>query len=272
MNWRCTWCGKPHEDNDPPCDACGHGQFEEAIVRVQEYDTVDTGTTYVWRCPNCGREHVKNSPPCSRCGNPELDKVEQTYEDVERDLDVPSWFEVARPYLPAITVIVVVLSLFAAGIVPLSILPGIETGPPSPPGAPGEADEADGLDLSVVEMEVYDRLDAERERAGGPSVATDDGLASLAEYLNRMLVAERYDGESVGPPDVGAYDTTCATDDISHLPATVGTIDEYDTEVDLADAIVDRLSSELTETTIDSEGIDVHVGPDGDVYVSYVFC
>ena len=272
MKWRCTWCGKPHEENDPPCDACGHGQFEEAIVRVQEYETVDTGTTYVWRCPNCGREHVKNSPPCSRCGNPELEKVEQTYEDVEHDIDVPSWFEVAKPYLPAIAVVVVVLLLFATGIIPASILPGIETGPPSPPDVPGQADEADGLNLGVVEMGVYDRLEAERDQAGDPSVATDDGLASLAEYLNRMLVAERYGDESVQPPDVGAYETTCTAEEISHLLVAIGTIDEYDTEGDLADAIVDRLLSDLSEPTFEAEGVDVHVGPDGDVYVSYVFC
>ncbi|MFC7058003.1 hypothetical protein [Halovenus salina] len=71
MEWRCEWCGKPHEEDDPPCDNCGHGQFEKAVVR--QTDLSEEGSqeaTIVWVCPDCGREHPKHAPPCSRCGNP----------------------------------------------------------------------------------------------------------------------------------------------------------------------------------------------------------
>jgi len=75
MEWRCEWCGKPHEDNDPPCDNCGHGSFERAVVRRTDLaEGGDADTMVVWGCPACGREHPKNSPPCSRCNNATLER------------------------------------------------------------------------------------------------------------------------------------------------------------------------------------------------------
>ena len=84
MEWRCEWCGKPHEENDPPCDACGHGSFERAVVPTgPEGD----GETLLWICPECGREHVRNNPPCSRCGNMNLEAHEGYPEELEPDDD-----------------------------------------------------------------------------------------------------------------------------------------------------------------------------------------
>lgn len=74
MEWRCEWCGKPHEENDPPCDNCGHGSFEKAIVRQVAGDTTDADSMTVWVCTECGREHPKNSPPCSQCNNATLER------------------------------------------------------------------------------------------------------------------------------------------------------------------------------------------------------
>ena len=65
MDWRCEWCEKPHEENDPPCDNCGHGSFEKAVRQVN-HEVVPGGT--VWVCQDCGRSHQRNSPPCKRCG------------------------------------------------------------------------------------------------------------------------------------------------------------------------------------------------------------
>lgn len=77
MEWRCEWCGKPHEEDDPPCDNCGHGSFEKAIVaRPDLAADGDPETMTVWVCTNCGRHHPKHSPPCSRCNNAELTKEE----------------------------------------------------------------------------------------------------------------------------------------------------------------------------------------------------
>jgi len=73
MKWRCEWCGKPHEENDPPCGNCGHGTFERAVVQqANEQDS-----TTVWVCTDCGREHTKHSPPCSRCGTATLERREK---------------------------------------------------------------------------------------------------------------------------------------------------------------------------------------------------
>lgn len=83
MEWRCEWCGKPHDSDDPPCDNCGHGKFEKAIVR-QPAETDGPRSTTVWVCTACGREHTKHSPPCSRCGNATLEREQKviTEEDL----------------------------------------------------------------------------------------------------------------------------------------------------------------------------------------------
>lgn len=80
MEWRCEWCGKPQEENDPPCDNCGHGKFEKAVVREKSLDS-DVNSTVVWVCTACGREHTKNSPPCSRCNNAKLERQRKEITD-----------------------------------------------------------------------------------------------------------------------------------------------------------------------------------------------
>lgn len=78
MEWRCEWCGKPHEANDPPCDNCGHGSFERAVRPVAPEGE---GGPTVWVCTECGNDHPRNNPPCSRCGGMDLERREQSYED-----------------------------------------------------------------------------------------------------------------------------------------------------------------------------------------------
>lgn len=278
MEWRCTRCGKPHAENDPPCDECGHNAFEKAIVRVDERDgepsdTVETGPEYVWACTNCGREHVRNTPPCSRCGNPDLEKAERTYEGLERDLTAPGWLEVAKPYLPVAVLIALVVALFATGIVPPTVLPGI--GAPSPPDAPGEGAEYAGLDLEAVDTDVHDRLEAERE--AGERRTYDDGLAAYAEYYNRMLVAVEFDDTEPDAPDPGAFDHGCSDAQIVTAQLTLGdaAVDEYDDERAFGDAVAEVLLTEYGEemrSGFDSEGVDIHVAPNGDVYVFYAAC
>ena len=82
MEWRCEWCGKPHEEDDPPCDNCGHGSFERAVVRRTDLaEGGGTDTMTVWVCTTCGREHPKNSPPCSRCNNATLEREEKRIDE-----------------------------------------------------------------------------------------------------------------------------------------------------------------------------------------------
>ncbi|APX95994.1 hypothetical protein [Natronorubrum daqingense] len=269
MKWRCTWCGKPHESDDPPCDSCGHNEFEKAVVRQQEFETVDTGTQYMWVCSNCGRQHMKNNPPCSRCGDHDLEKVEQTYDDVGSDLEVPSWLEVAKPYAPIIAVFGLIVVLFATGIISPSIIPGVGT--PSPPDAPGDGATAAGIDLEATEEIIHEQLDAERE-----STRTyDGGMAAYAEYINRAEVASEYDDanpDSVEPADFGA-------DCSGEIPVWPGiemvSVDEYDDEDELASAVTTAFetsgSEEITGDEYDIEGMDLHA-VDGQLYVTYAAC
>lgn len=289
VKWRCTWCGKPHAENDPPCDNCGHNTFERAIVRADEEGdrgsttdseseltdagTVDTGPDYVWACTNCGREHVRNTPPCSRCGNPDLEKVEQTYEGLERDLETSSWLAVAKPYLPLLAVIGIVIALFATGIISPSILPGI--GPPSPPDAPGEGKEAAGIDLEATEQAVHDRL--ETERNASDSRRYDDGLASYAEYQNRMLVDIEFDDGEPNTVNPDEFGNRCGDSSVVSAQAILSdlSVQEYTDESDFGDAIATALLSQFGEdmrTGYDAEGLDVHSAPNGDVYVFYSAC
>lgn len=82
MRWRCEWCGKPHDENDPPCDNCGHGKFEEAVVQ-QPGAGDGQDSMLVWVCTECGREHTKNSPPCSRCNNATFERREKVVTDAD---------------------------------------------------------------------------------------------------------------------------------------------------------------------------------------------
>lgn len=273
MIWRCTRCGRAHDERDPPCETCGNETFER--VESAEGGTVDTAPVYVWRCPNCGREHVKNTPPCSRCGEPRLEKREQTYDDVASDLEVPGWLAVAKPYAPVIVVLVVVAGLFATGVVPLSALPGLGT--PSPPEAPGEGQQAAGVDLEAAEGEVHDRLEVERGSVDAPSRTVDGGLAAFAEYRNRQLVAAHYDEEAAPqPPDLGEFDPACSGGATpAPLRSDPGAIEEFADEGALAGFVANALLEDHRSAALEggsAEGIDVHVGDDGTVFVYYVAC
>ena len=275
MKWRCTWCGKPHEENDPPCDNCGHNAFEEAVVRdesggVGETGTVDTGTQYLWICADCGRQHMRNNPPCSRCGSHALEKTEQNYEDVERELETPSWLEVAKPYLPAFAVIGIVALLFATGIVPLSVLPGI--GPPPMPDAPGNASEASGIDLEDAEVEIHDRLQDERNADARREY--DDALAAAAEYRNRELVAVQHGDAERSRVSLDDFGAECTTDLAGARPTLETDVDAFDDEADLATeaaASIATAEPAALEAGYAGDGIDVHV-VDGTVYVAYLTC
>ena len=276
MKWRCTWCGKPHEENDPPCDNCGHNTFEEAIVRDEsgadggDTGTVDTGTQYMWICADCGRQHMRNNPPCSRCGSHDLEKTEQNYDDLERELETPSWFEVAKPYLPAFAVIGVVVVLFATGIVPPSVLPGI--GAPSPPEAPGNASDASGIDLEAAEIAIHDRL--QDERSPDARREYDDALAAAVEYRNRELVAAEYDDAQPSDVSLDDFGVDCTTGPAGMRGTLETDVDDFDGEADLATeaaATIATAEPAAVDAGYAGDGIDVHV-VDGTVYVAYLTC
>lgn len=276
MTWRCEHCEAVYETNDPPCDSCGN----ESLEPTANASTVDSVSTFVWACEKCGREHVKNSPPCSRCGHPMLERREPTYDDPEPE--PAGYLEVARPYLPAVALFAVVIGLTATGVVTVDMLPG--HGPPSPPDAPGNGSREAGIDLEAVADDVFERLEAERVDRNAESRTHDDGLRALATFRNRERVIDRYGGDDPGAVEPTDFDPTCSGTTIVSYPVTFVdevSIDAHRNESDLSATIVQRLLSEAEVqpsleralfSSYASDGIDVHVGPDGAVYVYYAAC
>ncbi|PSQ27463.1 hypothetical protein BRD03_06630 [Halobacteriales archaeon QS_9_68_17] len=277
MKWRCEWCGKPYEENDPPCDNCGHGKFEEAVVR-QNTGTVDTGTTYVWVCEECGRNHPKNSPPCSRCGHMHLEKREQRFD--ESELETGSYLDLGKEYIAASVALVAVVALVAAGVIPVPGLGGDGLG-----DVPGEAETANGTNLSAVEAGVVDGVNERRADAGVTDIRTDEELDAVAERYNKIRVTRQY-GENA--PDESLRDAFESVGySCSRTPAGApyvlqgqddGRAIERFNESGLSEHIVrayngdPSFGSQLRSENRQAIGTDVHVAPDGDVFVVITLC
>lgn len=280
MEWRCEWCGKPHESDDPPCDNCGHGTFEKAVERVPA--TADQPQGSVWVCPECGRQHQKHSPPCSRCGNLELEQ-----RDVA-DLDDPledigtGWRDVIEAkYVAgyvAVGIIIVVLGLGFVGVIDL---PGI--GEPTTPDAPGDADVAGNLSLADVEAEYVAELNERRASAGASELSNDATLGRMAAYYNKARVDAIYDdGSGPGSDAIDRFDHGCASqpDVLQHenLEGADGTaIVAAESPDAAASALVERVENgaqfdDLLDPEQERVGVDVHVAPDDRVFVTVVVC
>lgn len=271
MTWRCAWCGREYDSDDPPCETCGHETFEP--VSAESSSTFESGSL-VWVCTDCGREHVKHSPPCSRCGGHSLETRESGATAFD-DVSSPGYLAVGKPYLAGIVVVLGLVALVVTGVVPF---PGIG-GPPAPPEAPGDADRYGGLDLRTVEGELHDRFETERETAGGTERELGgDGTGAYIEYRTRHRVAETYDPAYDGSmPEAGAFDLQCGSQPRLGVATSSTDAGAFDDESAFADALADELLTAesfrgAVLTDAESEGITVHVGPDGTVYVGYMAC
>ena len=271
VKWQCAWCGREYDDKQESCGTCGHEAFES--IEAGSPSPFESGSL-VWACTNCGREHVKRSPPCSRCGNHDLEKREADDADLTDDVSSPGYLSVGAPYLVGVVAVVAVVGLALAGVVPI---PGL-SGPPSPPDAPGEGDRSAGLDLALVESELHERFEADRQSSGVAERGRDEGLDAFAEYATRHRVAERYDPDYDGSvPDLGAFDPQCTTSPVFGIAEPSVDITDFDDEAAFADALASSLvaDSGFAETVRGEygvEGLDVHVGPDGTVFVGYIAC
>jgi len=326
MKWRCEWCGKPHERNDPPCEECGHHSFEKAVVpaaperegaptvwactacgrehprnnppcsrcgnmaleqREQSVDDLtrdpaetepgsagesgDVGgaeTTLVWACTECGRTHPRNNPPCSRCGHMQLERREQRFDDAE--LGGGGWRDALElKYVAGFLGAFALLGVIAAGSAGIVDVPGL--GPPTVDDVPGDAEESGGFSLATVEAEYVAALDA---RTSGEELRRGDSLQSAASYYNqRRVKAEYADGE---PPDIEAvldeFDLDCSGGVIGFYDPVLGSLSSYDSEAELAESLADRVSMQGLDGEFEAVGIDVHVAPDGAVYVTHLSC
>jgi uncharacterized OB-fold protein len=271
VKWRCEWCGREYDADDPPCETCGHETFEQATGPDSAFDS----GSLVWVCTNCGREHVKHSPPCSRCGNHSLEK--RTTDDTDRidDISSPSYLAVGKPYLVGVAVVIGLVALVVTGVVPF---PGFG-GPPTPPDAPGDPDRSAGLDLRSVETALHERFETERqtteaaERAFGGS-----GTDAYVAYLTRHRVAQQYDSTYDGSvPDSEAFDLRCGSRPTLGVVTVTVDIETFDDEPALADALAEELLAdggfrEAVLSERENEAITVHVAPDGTVFVGYIAC
>lgn len=279
MEWRCAWCGKPHESDDPPCDNCGHNKFEKAVEQVAANGQAQGS---VWVCPDCGRQHQKHSPPCSRCGTLTLEQRDVSELDDPLDDIGTRWRDVVEPkYVAgyvAVGALLLVLALGFLGVIPL---PGF--GEPAIPDAPGQADTAGNRSLDAVERETVVALNERRQNASVVVLGTDDTLGGMAAYYNKAVVDARYgDGEGPDSDALNRFDPDCATRPVLvHDGSVTENGDALFAEASGPDAVaVDLVSvlegnprfDDLLDADQDAVGVDVHVGPDGSVFVTVVAC
>ena len=278
MEWRCEWCEKPHEENDPPCDNCGHGSFEKAVNQVS-HEVVPGGT--VWVCQDCGRSHQRNSPPCKRCGGANLELREGPPETDPLDEIGTGWRDVLEPkYVAGYAVVAVLLGVLLLSAVGLVSLPtvGGPSGPPPVPDAPGSADTAGGLSLDRVEHEYVTALNDRRTNEGGGELTRNATSDAAAAYYNRATVAAvAGDGDGPSMDAFSRFPLDCDRPGIVSYrvaPERTGQpVTAFESEGALATALVDsyveRGNAFRDGATV---GVDVHVAPDDTVFVTYVVC
>ncbi len=289
MEWRCKWCGKPQAENDPPCDNCGHGRFEKAVVQVGPDSTDDTNPV-VWACTECGREHQKHSPPCSRCGNAQLEQREVDYSDVD-DVGTTGWLDILdRKYAAGFAFVGVLGLVLGLGMVGVIDLPGVG-GPPSPPDAPGENETAYGLSLADTEGAFVGSVNTRRENADVGAIEYGKTVDEMATYYNKRVVESRY--AEADPPtraELDSFDPPCG--DSSEFALHHEELDPPDHNITttenrrtatrlyatgLAMNFVDSADQSFGDPLIEDRGVlamgvDIHADPEGNFHVTVVYC
>ncbi|RXK49517.1 hypothetical protein [Halorientalis pallida] len=289
MKWRCEHCGKPHERNDPPCDNCGHSEFEKAVVPMApEAEDEEATKTYAWICTECGNDHPKHTPPCDRCGNATLERRELSYDEDEivdemledssgraSTADV-SYLDVLDAKLVLLFLgVAALVAYLALGFLGVVQIPGIS---PTPP-VPGNATTADGLVFADVESAYVDELNARRSAEGFANLTADENLASAATYLNQQVVRAEY-GDSDSPSvDRSEIDSRLGDDCADgYAPATysydLDQASDTPTERELARRLAESYerTSSFEDTADELIGVDLHAGPDGVLYVTRIVC
>jgi len=271
MEWRCEWCGKPHEEEDPPCDNCGHGTFERAVVPVAGSEAGSNAT--VWVCTECGSEHVKHTPPCNRCGNHTLEKRVQEFDDAETD--VPGYLDLLTPrYVAGLVVAVALAGAFALGATGVVDLPGFGTSVPDVSDVPGNATAAGDVSLTAVETSYLAALDAERRAADQPEFTRDGTLDEIAAFYNQRRVKAAV-GEGSRPSQDrmrSLLGGPCEGDIVLLSPQT--RIEPGDSAETLGQRLAQRSldGGDVGDISDTKTGVDVHVGPDGTVYLAQFVC
>ncbi|QLH83096.1 hypothetical protein [Halosimplex pelagicum] len=271
--WRCAWCDKPHDRNDPPCDNCGHHKFEKAVVPVAPEDP-DHEREPVWVCPECGRVHQKNSPPCSRCGNPSLERRVPDESDYDEELGGTSYLDLLNArYAVGLAFALVAGTVLVLALLGVVTLPGMDS-------VPGSAGEYRGVDLGETETAFVAELNDRRGEAGLGEYERNGNVDDAARLYNQGWVSEvagtgsEPSGERLGR----ALDGTCG-ERVERITPLSRSFDEGDPALGSPDALAAALvdgyaaeSGEFAEPEDGLVGVDVHAGPDGSVYATVFVC
>jgi len=279
MEWRCEWCGKPHEEDDPPCDNCGHGKFEKAVVRQTDLGDGEGDPALVWVCTECGREHPKNSPPCSRCGNITLEQRRQEIDEAE--LSAPGYLDLLTPqYLAAVGVALVLGVVFVLGVTGVVDVPGFGGGGvPEVENVPGNATHSGAVSLAAVEdgftADLNDRLTA----AGEEASQRDGDLDAVARYLNQQSVRTEFSSDTEGSVDDSVREVASEACGQAQ-PRAIGPVvleqgsGASPAAASLGEGFVEEfLGTVGTPAVVDGRlGVDVHEAPDGSLWLLVVTC
>lgn len=271
--WRCAWCDKPHDRNDPPCDNCGHHKFEKAVVPVAPEDP-DHQREPVWVCPECGRTHQKNSPPCSRCGNSKLDRHIPDESDYTEELSGTSYLDLLNArYIAGFVVALVAGTVLLLGLLGVITLPGMGN------DVPGSADSFDGVDLADTESAFVSELNDRRTSASLDGYERISSLDDGARLFNQGWVSDRAgSGSRPGAEQLEReLDGTCAAEDlVAYSPSLDAEArSSLETPDALAAVLVNSYVSEiggLQDASDGAIGVDVHAGPSERVYVTVIAC
>lgn len=274
MRWRCEWCGKPHESDNPPCDNCGHGTFEKAVVQQTDLSGEEgPESTTVWACTECGREHTKHSPPCSRCGNAKLEQQQSRVD--ESELSAPGYRDLLTPrYAAALAVAGLLATVFVLGFTGLADVPGFpDDDVPSVDNVPGNATQSGGVALAAVEDEYVAEINTRRETDGIDRVERTGGLDEIATFYNQRAVKEVFGDGTLPDADrlgelLGNECDARAESGFTFITQN-GTTDAATLGSRLAASIQERqFQPDREATTI---GVDVHAA-DGELFLSHLVC
>jgi len=280
MDWRCEWCEKPHEENDPPCDNCGHGSYETAVTQVN-HEVVPGGA--VWVCQDCGRTHQRNSPPCNRCGGADFERRAEAPETDPVDEIGTRWVDVIEPrYVAGYAVVAVLLGTILLSALGVITLPGAQLadGPPEIPAAPGSADTVGDLSLADTEAAYVEVLNDRRTAEGAAALSRNDTADDAAAYYNKATVAALAgDRRRPDRDDLRRFGLACESPTpVSYRVAPERTgqpVSEFESERALATALVDSYverGKPFRTAEVGLVGVDIHVAPDDTVFVTYVVC
>lgn len=272
MEWMCSWCGAPHEENDPPCEHCGHGQFETSYVRRSAAAEEDATATTQWVCTSCERAHPKHSPPCSRCGN--MDLEQRTIEVDPSELSPGSFLDLAsRGHLALFAVALLGAAVLGLGVLGVADLPGLGIGNDGPdlPDAPGNATAVDGLDLATVEDDYLATIDGERS---GSRLGRTDALDDLATFYNRWRVRSDDGGGAIPMEEVHERVPQACQPQV-YLYTFEVRPEAYEPAAapgELAARRTLERRAELATVSAARTGVDVHAAPDGRLYGTQFLC